>query len=650
MKRITLVVSALAALTTGASTVAQHHDRQPSQGQALLACIEFKDLILEIGTLLYKRKLDQRGLSRLTACFHKDTIAGLFAEDVATFGRYVDTESLSDFCTLMLEGHYDSRAREKKARTLRKCFNIDTLEEEFQCEGLRPVLDYSTKLIYFSGTQEEKRELIRKLKRAVTKLHRDQKQDLLDRYFNFDAIHEVLDGLLNNDINISQEQLLSILKSDSINAIPQENRSLRAYVLPHKCLTFLIELIGADLREESLPWTSLVSCVRWDALCITIPECLGHTQSTLRNFFSVQHLKEQITLLQEGKELTADGLRSVIRFDAFEMALINEEQIEACINFEHLAQALNALRRGEQSHSLAEVCNFPRIEDMVGVDLQSAMNADLPEGVQRQKYAQAVDHITTLNPGLIAVILGAPTLLWLIGHGLCHPCMELFEPHQLSSAGILLFIIGAALYKGVELYHAKKPMSTLIGNAVSVKAHRAAAQLLPRAFPKSKELLNYKPTNPELHEPYTVFIGLLTDEHLATLTKPIDLVNLFEKPRTFVTKNSTFMEGLCTLDIERTLERIRIIAQLLESVVPVERLPHTESIDTFFDNLHPDTLKLLPHPGIVVIARYCPHILQNKAEFLRKASSYILGDRPVVWYFHDALYKAQDIHEIDCSQ
>lgn len=650
MKRIALVVSALGALTTGASTVAQHHDNPPSQGQALLACIEFKDLILEVGTLLYKGKLDQRALSRIAACFHKDTIAGLFAEDVATFGRYVDTESLSDFCTLMLEGRYDTRARDKKARTLRKCFNIETLEEEFQCEGLRPVLDYTAKLIYFSGTQEEKRELIRKLKRAVTKLHREQKSNILDRYFDFDALQQVLDDLLNDDAAISQEQLLSILKSDAMREIPHEEQSLRTYVLPRNCLTFLMQLIGADLKEESLPWTSLLSCIRWDALCITIPERLGHTQGTLRNFFSVEQLKEQITLLQEGTALTADGLRSIIRFDAFEMALISEEQIESCINFEHLAQALNALRRGEQSHNLAEVFNFPRIEELIGVDLQSATNSDLPEGVQRQKYAQALDHITRLNPGLIAVILGGPTLLWLVGHGLCHPCMEFFEPQQLTSVGILFIIISTVLYKGGELYQAKKPLSTIIANAVTVKAHRAIAQLLPGAYPKRQELLTHKPTNPALNEPYTMFIGLLTDEHLAMLTKPIDLVNLFEKPRTFVTKKSNFIEGLCTLDKDRALERIRIVAQLLESVVPVERLPHVESIDTFFDNLPPDTLGLLPHPGILVIARYCPHTIQNKAEFLRKASSYILGDKPVIWYFHDALYKAQDIHGIDGSQ
>lgn len=650
MKYISLV-SALCALT-GSSTAMHRQPNAPAQAaqisEALSACVDFKDLMFELGAILYKRKLDKKGLSHLASCFHKDKIAELFACPPDTFERLIDTKNLSDYCTLILEKSYDAEASSKKARALRKSFPIDAWEEELECEDLGPVLTHLTKLIYFTGTPQEKKELLKKLKRAVSHLLPEEGAELrkVDAYFDLKALIKIIEDLLA-DKDISEEALVSVIKTDHLlKNIPDDRALLFNYMHLKNFFIFLMTLIRADQAQEDPSLPALLSCIRWDSFFISLPEFLGKSPHALTTFFSRDALKQQITLLQEGTELTAKGLKTILNKEALE-SILPPDALEKLINFENLAKGLNALRRGEQAQELKDIFNFPALESVIGKELVEAFRADLPESVQQKKFSEFIEHCT--QPKYLGIVGSAATLLWLAGHAFCHTCMEALEPQGIPAALLFTGAVGA-VYAGSQFIEKKKPLSVVLFNTIAVKVHRALANLLPYTSPSKEELLEHLPADAQLRPMYTTFVNLLNEDQLALLTKPIELTKLFDQPRTFITTNSRFIEGLCDDENEHAKEHLRIVRKLLEGVIPFEQLKHKKAIETFFDNLTPDTIGLLPHKDFIKVARYCPHMLHKQTVFLQRAATFILGNKPVIWYFYEALNQAEELHEIDLRE
>jgi hypothetical protein len=643
------LVSALCALTS-LSTAMNHQTGRPQVAhisEALSGCVEFKDLMFELGAILYKGKLDKKGLLHLASCFHKDKIAQLFACPPDTFERLIDTKYLSKYCTLIVEKSSDADASSKKARALRKSFPIDAWEEKLECKNLDPVLTDLTKLIYFTGTPLEKKELLKKLKRAVSQLlpEGDAEPRKIDAYFDLKPLIKIIEDLLA-DKEISEEALVSVIKTDQLlENIPENPASLSNYVHLKNLLIFIVTLIRADLTQKDPSLPALLSCIRWDSFFISLPEFLGKSPHALTTFFSRDALKRQITLLQEGTELTAEGLRTILNREALEM-VITPDSVEKLINFENLAKGLNALRRGEQAQELQDIFNFPALESVLGKELLEAFKTDLPESVHNKKFSEFIEHCT--KPKYLGIIASAMTLFWLAGHTVCHACMEAFEPQGMTAALLLTGAVGA-VYGGTQFIEHKKPLSTALYNTVAVKIHRALANLLPHASPSKAELLKYPPADERLKEMYITFVNLLKDNQLAMLTKPIELTKLFDRPRTFVTMQSRFIEGLCSDENEHAKEHLKIMRKLLERVTPFEELKHKESIETFFDYLTPDTIRLLPHKDFIKVARYCPHMLHKQTAFLQRASTFILGTKPIISYFYEALKQAEELHEIDLA-
>ncbi len=643
-----LVVSVLCALTTGASSTLLAAQQASSSENS---CVEIKDLVFELGAILYKGKLDKKGLEHLVACFHKDKIAELFSLSPDAFERLIDTKSLLEYCNLVLEKSYTHQAREKKALALKRSFHLEAWEEELECENLRPFFNNLTKLIYFSGTQHEKEDLIRKLRRAVTDLQSQNEDDdeprKIDKYFDLQALKSIFDDLLRKK-EVSEDRIVSVLNVETVlENISDGDESVFKYVHLKNFLTFIVTLIAADLAEEDPPLAPLLSCMRWDTLFIQLPELLGNSPRALQSLFSIPHLKRQIALLQEGA-VTADGLRTIFKRNF----VLTQERLELLINFDKLADGLNALRHGEQAHELKDIINFPLLEEIAGIDLRSAFNTELPESVHHKKLSELIDHFK--NPKYLSVVASALPILWLAGHTFCHNLMETLEPQQWWTAGPLLVGAIMLVYQATVHFEEKQRLGAIVLKTGMVKAHRALAKLLPQKSREKEELLALAPSDPQKEPLYIAFIDLLTEEHLQTLEKPLEITNLFAKPRMFVAKHPEFIASICTHDKEHAQERIEIISTLLEGVVPFARLQHSEAIETFFDLLKPAVFRTLPHTGFAQLVRYCPHIVldlnHKEYPFLQEASKFTLGEKSVISYLYDALAQAQDIHEIDLAQ
>ncbi len=634
------MVSAFCALTMGAHAMDPIADApQPNLAETLKACVDFKDLWFEVGAFLYKGKLHRKGFLK---CFNKAKISELFSGTPEKFESLVDTTHVVEFFRLVLEKSYDDESRTKKARALKNSFHMDAWEDELECENLGPVLTNLTQVIYFSGTDAEKKTLLGKLKRSIARIAPEDgaQERKIDTFFDLPALARIVDDLLA-DQAVSEEHIVRVIKADTLlENISGHTKTVCSYIHLRNFLTFMVTLIRADQAQKDPSFSALLNCLRWDAFFINLPELLGHSPAILPSLFSIPELKAQITLLQEGTELTAEGLRTIINTQALQSFRITPEMVEEYVNFELLARGLNALRRGEQSEELKQAFNIPSLEALLGKDISSAINSDLPEAAQYKRLSELRDYLTK-STWLLPLFTCGTGILWL-------GTMVLCEGKWYSAVPLA---IGVAAYNGLTYGQKKKPLSIPIGNWIAVKAHRFFAKLLPLKETLKNELLELAPTHPEHEQNYRLIVSLLTEEHLQTLPHSLQLLNLFEKPRTFVAKHPKFINSICTLDNENALACLTIIRDLLEQVVPLENLPHKKAIETFFDLCNPETLIELPHTGLIMIVLYCPHVLERQQEFLQKAETLVTdNNRPITWYYHEALKQAQDIRDIDLEQ
>ncbi len=162
-------------------------------------------------------------------------------------------------------------------------------------------------------------------------------------------------------------------------------------------------------------------------------------------------------------------------------------------------------------------------------------------------------------------------------------------------------------------------------------------------------LLTQKTSDPEHQACYEEFIDLLTDAHLGALPNPLELLNLFNKPRNFVANQCRFIECICSDDRGQVKPRVKIICDLLEGVKACDTLAHTKEFDEFLRLLDHDLLEQLP-PKLIKIARYCPHILQTQTKFLTSVSKKMIDNGSILWHYYAALMNALSQYNDDLGQ
>ena len=366
--------------------------------------------------------------------------------------------------------------------------------------------------------------------------------------------------------------------------------------------------------------------------------------------FDIPRLQEQLRLMQEGQDLTADDLREVINKNVIRMIQFigfDEEALEKYIDFEKLAVGLNKLRSGHTSDELKEAFNIERIGELLGKDLRIALDKNVPEEVQLEALNGVVEHITdkTLltrcREGL--PFAAVPVMLWLAGHTFCHPCMEFFEPQNWYTAGPLLIGVGYVTCKAAEFFTKEVPVKAALINSVAVKAHRVCSQFLTNEFPKDNAALMEL-----IPEDYRDFVRALSKEHIGTLPGTKCLLTLFTKPRSFVAKYGNFIISICTHDKINTEYRLETIEKLLKEAKPLEELAHVEKFQEFIDYSE-EALNKLPHESIITIAQYCPHLLEGQTDFLAEATTNTFGEdqTPVIKLYYIALKQAAPQQKID---
>ncbi len=655
MKRTYFIAGAFCLVTMGSSRAMEQHvpslKAASAVAQRLASTIELNvPLLLKLATLHSQGTIEKKELLPLIKCLKKDKVAELFSLPADTFERLIDTDNLIKYLTLVLEESHENEAQINKAKALRQSFRVDGWEDLLGCENLGPVLNNFTKLLYFVGTDDEKKTLLRKLKRAVEQLQpaEDAQVSKLERYFDLIALKSIIDDLLA-DKPVEQGRMTRVFKTDTaLKNLSDTAKTIDTYAHTKNILAFIVTLLYAD-QDRSIPSVrTLVNFIRWDSLFINLPELLGYDVSIVATLCSLPHLRAQIALLQDGEELTADGLRTILNRETLDALMVTQEKVEECINFDLLAEGINALSRGEQSDALKRAFNVKALEGLLGKDIGSAFDTSLPEAVQTKKLAELLNHVS--NPKWLIALCAAPMIIWLAGHTVCHPCIEALEPQNWYTAGPLLMGAVGLTYKGMQIIQKRKPALPAICNTIAVKTQRILAAMLPQRSTSLDELLEYTPSNQAYGPLFIAFVGMLTNEHIKELPTTLEILNLFDRPRTFVAKHGKFIESICTHDKERALDRIRIIQMLLENVLPCEQLPHKQEFAAFVNTAASNgALNELPHPGLIIIAQYCPHILLGQTACLEKASQSIIDNIASTTHFFRALSLAKEIQDIDLA-
>lgn len=166
---------------------------------------------------------------------------------------------------------------------------------------------------------------------------------------------------------------------------------------------------------------------------------------------------------------------------------------------------------------------------------------------------QVVDQIKGAVIGAGTVIIG-----WLIGHGICHPCMEYFEPQTLLEVTPMAIIVGLGIYKGYQSLKVRNAYQNLILNTYLPLGSAALSRIASYFQDKDRientndneekgkskeeekhEILSTKKRN----ELFLKFAETLTEAQIRNLPKPNILLLAQHNPN-LLTTQTAFIQSL----------------------------------------------------------------------------------------------------------
>jgi hypothetical protein len=123
------------------------------------------------------------------------------------------------------------------------------------------------------------------------------------------------------------------------------------------------------------------------------------------------------------------------------------------------------------SNALIKSLNLKKIAEKSGFE-EKYLEELLVKLTTTPKKNKITQFLEKLPPQLIdqikGGILGSGTVvvLWLLGHGICHPCMEFFEPQSFLTTIPLALALGAGVYEVIKSLTVRNTYQNLVLNTI----------------------------------------------------------------------------------------------------------------------------------------------------------------------------------------
>lgn len=292
--------------------------------------------------------------------------------------------------------------------------------------------------------------------------------------------------------------------------------------------------------------------------------------------------------------------------------------------------------------TMLSIINYLDIEELLPLAIEVAkkeyrlgtMVATLPPAGDLENLRE---FFIDFRPYIFAISL--PTMAWLLGHMLCHDCMEYIEPSGQTSI-FLAALIGTLLYVNYKYDCGRIASLALLGKLYGIKTQKPLLHLLANLDDTLVPLLGSHFTQPNLQPLFEDFLLSLSKAHIAELEDIHEILHLFRNPFRYAATHRRFMATICkavTLADQGNLkERIRILATLMQETPCAKKIFFTNSsfieLKKCFKAEH---LAQLSDPKIIEIAEFCPHILTSQRIIYA-----ILADKTMADQWQKALKEA----------
>ena len=599
-----------------------------AQSRTLSNYIELKSFFLEGAAICLDKKSDPKHFIGLVRHLKGDAVAQALGVDSQILTTYFNADAvveLLELCTK--EGKH-----ERKADALIRSCKLDVFEREFGSVHIKKAIKQVAKLCFFSGTEDEKKELLGKCKESVELLQQEGSEKLKG-LVRLEKIQKLIDEAIAGT-PFEWDELISALVIENFT------------VSPYFHLGNSLHLIKCLLQKESLTPMILINSIRWDTFLLALPELCGLGERLLTGLFDKELLEEQLKRFQNNQPLDPLALRNTIKPEALQRLHINPESVDDYIDFAKVASGLAKLRNNLPAPELREVCNFERIKEQTGLDIQAFFNRDVPEQVklcQLDSLTQVLTNREFLRNCKL-VLLGATStaVLWLLCHEVSHEWMEVFEPTQWYTAWPACMLLVYLFYRTAHSLDNLPTQKVVSTNLALIKAGYMIKKQLGSLPTTHQTVLESVPQDNPAYESIKQFLFLITPDQLLTLSHPCCILMLFENPSTFITKQEDFIECICSTDPGNIQKRVAVIVGILEAQSPYNTLPHAQSF-TEFKNLlgiMPTVYDKLPHKKVMKLAKYRPHLLNRYPEFLQEAAKVKIGTDSLILIFMKALTQA----------
>ena len=561
----------------------------------------------------------------LLATVRYEKIPELFEIDSKIFKKFFHLKKLQKFFQ-----HYRVRTFKERMLSFQSCINFSALEDFFECADLENGVDLLIKLYCDTGTLEEKHGLAQRIQAIIETMlksseHRTisgvQKSALITSYIDCHALLKLVKDLAEG----KEVPVHLFIETFNCNQLVTNSgadwKSYEPYCSLSKIISLALTCFSTTTSVHGPSFESLITCLRWDTLAQVLAQDLF--EEHIDDFISQDTLKTIMRRLQAGELITAQELCSLISSKEILLYLHLQR-----FDWEECAKLLNETRQGKfhtaNNHSLE------KMSKLLELDIAEALDSSLPEDIQSQHITTLVDNCT--NPDVFMRFhyalpyVGIPLGLWLMGHAICHPCMEAFEPQSWYTAGALAL---GTFYTTLQLsrfFTTPAPLKVVVVNAFATKALRLIQFFRKEGISKS-DILTMAPQEDEgLKKSFKEFLEVVSYAQLDTLpTNRYELLKLFEDPLLFASTCSSFMETICIPEAPRSKEEyekaLQTLYAILASLLPEETLPYFPAYTAFLQCLDAPCKQSLESFEILPLAAYNPLILLGKPAFIKAVTA-----------------------------
>lgn len=217
-------------------------------------------------------------------------------------------------------------------------------------------------------------------------------------------------------------------------------------------------------------------------------------------------------------------------------------------------------------HDVSKALNIEKLSEKLEIDpdvVQAIVANIAKKQPQKSKLTTLIEKlppqvVDQLRGGVIGS--GALLISWLIGHAICHPVMEFFEPQTFWTAGALALGASAFLYKAVKSIKARNSIQNLVLNMALPFTSLAASHLYENLMgdqDKSKKTAAEEEDEMAMPEhSFGDFAESLSQEQMELLPVPNILLIAQHRPKILLA-HSDFINGLSN-------EQLQLLEPLLK--------------------------------------------------------------------------------------